>query len=215
MTLRLRLIWTTLAIIVFCALSMAFLDRPVALFFKAHVDGGIEAFFKTITRLGEAQLYLVPTGLMWIGLMIAGLRTKDDEARTRWRRLSFPPGFMFLAIALSGILSNVIKVSLGRYRPRYMFQDGLYGFNPFSTEWGMNSFPSGHSQAAFAAMTALAVIFPRWRLAWFTIAVLVASSRVVTTVHWLSDAVAGSFLAIAVTLLLARAFAARGVKLNF
>jgi membrane-associated phospholipid phosphatase len=74
----------------------------------------------------------------------------------------------------------------------------------------MNSFPSGHSQAAFAAMTALLIIFPRHAALWLTIAVLVALSRVVTTVHYLSDAVAGSWLAICVTVALARAFRARG-----
>lgn len=210
-TRRYPLVWSTLYVALFCLLSIAFFDRPVALWFKANVHGEVEGFFKVVTRLGEAELYLVPAGLLWVGLMAAGIRAKTAEARRRWRRLSFTPGFLFLSVAVSGLIGNAIKISLGRYRPRYMFQDGLYGFNPFNTEWGMNSFPSGHSQAAFAAMTALMIIFPRYDVFWLLIAVLVAASRVVTTVHWLSDAVAGSYLAVAVAIMLARAFRARGI----
>lgn len=210
-TRRYPLVWSTIYVTLFCLLSIAFFDRPVALWLKANVHGEVEGFFKVITRLGEAELYLVPAGILWIGMMVVGLRAKADDVRQRWRRLSFTPAFLFLSIALSGLLSNALKVSLGRYRPRYLFQEGLYGFSPFNTEWGMNSFPSGHSQAAFAAMTALMVIFPRYDAFWLLIALLVAASRVVTTVHWLSDAVAGSYLAVAVTILLARAFRARGI----
>lgn len=132
------------------------------------------------------------------------------QRRGHWWHLAVPPGFLFLSIALSGLISNAIKFSLGRLRPRYWFDQGIYGFEPFNSHWGMNSFPSGHSQAAFAAMTALVVILPRHAALWLTVAALVAVSRVVTTVHWLSDAVGGSWLAICVTILLARWFRARG-----
>ena len=202
--------WSFLYVAAFCALAMWAIDRPVARLLKAHVGGDVEGFFQVVTRLGEAQLYLVPAGLAWAGLMVVSLRAATFATRQKLRTWAVTPGFLFLSIAVSGLISNAIKVSLGRYRPRYLFEDGTYGFNPFSRHWGMNSFPSGHSQAAFAAMTALMVIFPRHAALWLTIAVLVAMSRVVTTVHYLSDAVAGSWLAICVTLALARAFRQRG-----
>lgn len=205
------LAWSTVYVAVFCLLSILALDQPVALWLKAHVGGDVQGFFKVVTRLGEAEFYLVPAGILWVGFMAMGARAATHEARRHWRRLSFTPGFLFLSIAVSGLISNALKFSLGRYRPRYLFESGLYGFSPFNTEWGMNSFPSGHSQAAFAAMTALMVIFPRYDVFWILIAILVAASRVVTTVHYLSDAVAGSYLAVVVTILLARALRARGI----
>lgn len=205
------LVWSTVYVVVFCILSILFFDQPVAFWLKAHVGRDVEGFFKIVTRVGEAELYLVPAGILWVGFMAMGARAAGHEARTRWRRMSFAPGFLFLSIAVSGLISNAIKISLGRYRPRYLFQEGLYGFSPFNTDWGMNSFPSGHSQAAFAAMTALMVIFPRYDVFWIAIAGLVAASRVVTTVHYLSDAVAGSYLAVLVTILLARAMRHRGI----
>lgn len=208
---RWPLAWSFAYVAAFCLFSIAVIDRPLAWFLKTHVGGEIEGFFKIVTRLGEAQLYLVPAGLAWGGLLAASLRAASHAARERWRRLSFAPAFLFLSIALSGVISNALKWGIGRYRPRYLFEQGVYGFAPFNTEWGMNSFPSGHSQAGFAAMTALMIIFPRYDAFWLLIAVLVAASRVVTTVHYLSDAVAGSWLAVCVTVLLARALRRRGI----
>ncbi|HLO77820.1 MAG TPA: phosphatase PAP2 family protein [Magnetospirillum sp.] len=209
-TCRRPLLWSFVYVTVFCALSYLLLDRPLARMLKAHVGGEVEGFFKVVTHLGEAQLYLIPAGLAWAGLMLASWRAAARATRERLRRLAVAPGFLFLSMAVSGLISNAVKFSLGRYRPRYLFESDLYGFNFFSHAWGMNSFPSGHSQAAFAAMTALVIIFPRYDLMWLSIATLVALSRVITTVHYLSDAVAGSWLAICVTIAMARAFRAKG-----
>ena len=78
----------------------------------------------------------------------------------------------------------------------------------------MNSFPSGHSQASGAAMTALMILAPRYALIWLVVAVLVPASRVVTTVHYLSDAVAGSWVGIVGAVLVARVFAKRGYSIH-
>lgn len=204
------LAWSFVYVVLFCLLSIAVLDQPVARLFKAHIHGEAEGFFKVVTRLGQAEFYLVPAGLLWLGLMLARWKAAARATRERLGRWAIPPAFLFLSIAVSGLISNAIKFSLGRYRPRYLFEQNLYGFDFFNHAWGMNSFPSGHSQAGFAAMTALLIIFPRYDLFWLLIATLVAMSRVATTVHYLSDAVAGSWLAICVTVLLARQFRAKG-----
>lgn len=209
-TRRNPLVWGALYVVAFCAVAILFIDRPLALWLKAHVGSDTEGFFKVVTRLGEAHYYLIPSGILAVGFLVAGQRARIADARARWRRMAVAPGFLFLSIAVSGLISNALKFSIGRYRPRYLFEGELYGFQPFNTEWGMNSFPSGHSQAGFAAMVALMMIFPRYDAFWILIAILVAMSRVVTTVHYLSDAVAGSYLAVAVAILLARAFRARG-----
>jgi len=210
-TIRSRpLIWGTAYVAVFCTLAMLVLDRPVAAAFKAHMGGEWEGFFKTVTKLGEAQLYLVPAGVLFLILMLLAWRAPSLQRRDYWRRLAIRPGFLFLTMAVSGLTSNAIKTTIGRYRPRYWFDQGLYGFEPFNTQWGMNSFPSGHSQAAFAAMSALMVLYPRHWALWLSVGLVVVSSRVATTVHWLSDTVAGAWLAICVTVLLARWFRSKG-----
>lgn len=204
------LVWSFVYVALFCVLAMLIIDRPLARLLKAHVGGDVEGFFKVITRLGEAGLYLYPAGVIWLVLLLAAWRSPSVSGRARWLHRAIAPGFLIASIAVSGLISNVIKFCVGRYRPRYLFDENVYGFNFFSHAWAKNSFPSGHSQAAFAAMTALAILFPRHAALWFTIAMLVALSRVATTVHYLSDVLAGSWLAICVAIILARQFRARG-----
>lgn len=203
------LAWGSLYAAVLCALGMGGLDRPVAVYFKAHVHGEWEGFFKIVTNLGLAELYLVPAALVLI-VCVGAARRAGGQARARWAARAWRAGFLVATMAGSGIANNLIKTAVGRLRPRLWFDQGLSGFHPFSRDWAMNSFPSGHTQAAFAAMTALMVLFPRHAALWLTIAVLVAASRVATTVHWLSDVVAGAWLAIAVTVVLARWWRRRG-----
>ena len=60
------------------------------------------------------------------------------------------------------------------------------------------SFPSGHAASAFAFATAVGHVLPREAIAIRGLAVLVASSRVHTGVHYPGDVVAGSLLGSAI-----------------
>ena len=208
------LTWGTILVALFCPLSMALFDRPLALFLKAHLGGDLEGFFKVVTNLGLAEYYLVPAGLLWLGFALKARRCLLPDQRRRWRELAWRPGFVFLAVAVTGLIENAVKMVVGRARPRLLFDTGFYGFHPLSHDWATNSFPSGHSQAAWAAMTALVILSPRYDLLWLLVAVLVAASRVATTVHFLSDAVAGSWLGLAGAVVIARGLRARGIKLS-
>lgn len=66
-----------------------------------------------------------------------------------------------------------------------------------------NSFPSGHTVAAFALMFGLAAMLPRWwqKLLCFVVAALAAYSRIYLSQHFLDDVVAGSVIGIVSTLL--------------
>ncbi len=198
------LCWLWVYGLVLAGLCFWLVDRPLAKTIKAHMGGNWEGFFSIVTELGRAEIYLVPSALLCLGLVLASIRPVMAATRQHLRRLAVAPGFVFVSIALSGLISNAIKISAGRYRPRYLFDQDIYGFSPFNTQWGMNSFPSGHTQAAFAAMTALTLLFPRHVALWLTIAFLVAFSRVALTVHFLSDTMIGGCLAVWVTVLLHR-----------
>lgn len=203
------LLWGSLYVALVCALGMTVLDRPVARYLKAHVQGEWEGFFKIVTNLGLAEYYLIPGAVVLVACVLAARRS-GGAMRARWAARAWSAGFLVATMAISGIANNVVKMAVGRMRPRLWFDQTLFGFQPFSRDWATNSFPSGHSQAAFAAMTALMVLFPRHAALWLTVALLVAASRVATTVHWLSDVVAGSWLAIVVTVILARWWRRRG-----
>lgn len=209
------LVISGMAVLSVSALGYAAFDRPLALYLKANVDGQIQAFFEVVTKIGQAEFYLVPSALLALWLNWKARNAATPELALHWRRLVWPPAFVFAAMAVSGIANSAIKFTLGRIRPRYLFEQDLYGFSPFNTVWAMNSYPSGHTQAAFAAMTSLAFVFPRYRVPLFALAVLVGLSRVVLTVHFLTDAIAGAWLAVAVTVLVRRAFLARGLDTKF
>jgi len=51
---------------------------------------------------------------------------------------------------------------------------------------------------------ALAILFPRWRLLWYALAILVSMSRVIIGAHYLSDVLAGAYVAVMTVLVLAR-----------
>jgi membrane-associated phospholipid phosphatase len=68
------------------------------------------------------------------------------------------------------------------------------------------SFPSGHAATAFAAATAVGMIYPRFRAPLLALAGMVALSRVYLGVHFWSDVFVGSLLGIAVGLVTARFF---------
>ena len=53
------------------------------------------------------------------------------------------------------------------------------------------SFPSGHSITAFAVATALGMFYPQLLICLLTAAVLIAASRIILGMHFLSDVLAG------------------------
>ncbi|SDG67553.1 phosphatase PAP2 family protein [Roseospirillum parvum] len=135
----------------------------------------------------------------------------DEAAIARWRQHARSWVFMLANMLAAGILLHVIKLTVGRPRPKHLIDDGTYfGFEPFS---GFNSFPSGHSQAIFSALIALAFMVPKYTKWLMGLAVLVALSRVGVSAHYLSDVVMGSYLAIAVAFALKTRFEAAGVPL--
>lgn len=198
-----------LAVSVFCAVSIAWIDRPLALALKGALTPHVEGFFKVVTELGEGVYLLVPAALAWGLLRWRAVRSRLESERARLLRYAHSAAFLFSAMAVSGLLANLLKFAIGRIRPRHLFDGDLYGFILFNIKWSMNSFPSGHSQAIWAAATALLFIFPRYDLAWVGIALVVSLSRMLTTVHYLSDVVFGTYIGIAVTILVKRWFEAR------
>ena len=212
-TRRAPLTWGTVYAALVCAVAMALVDRPLALWLKAHVGGDVEGFFKVVTHLGLAGYTLVPAGLLTLAAWLAARRALLPEARRRCQRFAWRAGYVFLAVAVPGLVGDLIKVVVGRARPRLLLEQGFYGVHPFSHGWVWESFPSGHSNGAFAAAMALVVLVPRYDLLWLLVAVLVAASRVATTVHYFSDVVAGGWLGVAGAVLMARWFRRKGVDL--
>lgn len=182
---------------------MTGLDRSLAFFLKAHVNEHMAYFWRFMTDRGEGTLYVV---VALIGLFGGwGLKRLAADQRTvdviaTLQRYCY---LVLISLAASGAVIHTIKFLSGRHRPRDLFADGSFGFEPFAFTSKLDSFPSGHSQTIFCITTVLALAFPKhWKQISF-VGLLVALSRVVMTNHFISDVVVGSWLGIMAVLLLA------------
>ena len=189
------------------------IDRPLAIAFK-DIARPTYDLFAMISDLAD--------GVLWFGLTVLAMaycalrrwRALPGPDKDRWRAHLYRWLFMFTALLAAGVAVNVLKVLIGRYRPRYFFSDEMWGFEPLNFATAMNSFPSGHTQSICTAMLALTILFPRiWPIALIT-AALVGASRVVLSVHWVSDVLAGAVLGIGLTLWIAQRFERKGVSLK-
>lgn len=176
-----------------------FVDRSLALYFYGQRDHWVHAFFRSITEIGNGTgWYILAVLAMACGF--AGDRFALFLASAmRWQRLRNAGLFLLGSLLLSGIALIALKVIFGRLRPRYLFEDGSYAFEPFLFNTGVVGFPSGHAQTIFAVMAVFWLVLPRFRLLYPVVAVLVAFSRVVVGAHYLADVIASTILALAVT----------------
>ncbi|MCI8270191.1 MAG: phosphatase PAP2 family protein [Lachnospiraceae bacterium] len=152
------------------------LDSSLLLWFQSLRQEWMTPFWKFITSLGDA-------GWFWIVLALLLLCFR----RTRRAGLA-----AFIALAVGALITNIIcKPAFARVRP-YEAIDGLILLVEKQKDF---SFPSGHSCASFAAVTALRRHLPRQAVAGLLIlATLIAVSRLYVGVHYPSDVLGGIFI---------------------
>lgn len=136
----------------------------------------VDRLFYTATELGDWSL-------VWLILgALRGLRSERDwHAAVR----------LGLAMGAESVLVNAgIKTLFRRRRPPSRTDHPRRVRRPRTS-----SFPSGHSTAAFSAAVLLSEDDALWPL-YFTIATVVASSRVYVKMHHASDVAAGMALGV-------------------
>lgn len=185
------------------------LDRTVSELARA-ADPGLLAVFRTITEAGDSKWTLVPTGVLGLGLIAAGwffLTDRRVAAMARWAGSALM--FVFVSVALSGIAVNIVKVIIGRGRPKLLEQTGFLGFDPLILNADFHSFPSGHTNTAVAFALAVSFLVPYWRGALVAAACLIGFSRIAVNAHFLTDVIGGGALAVVTTYWLRARFASR------
>jgi lipid A 4'-phosphatase len=185
------------------AVAIMWIDRPLAEYLHTHMTA-VQPFFAVVQQFGIGYPYLIVTALAFVILRWGGELPPLQHRAAAMRSASAIPGFMFLAVAASGLIVDLLKIVVGRARPKLLFATGTYDFGWFglrSDEW---SFPSGHAATAAALMTALWCLWPRPLLFYIAAAALIAVSRVMIGAHYLSDVIAGAVVAVVVTRAIAR-----------
>ncbi len=162
--------------------------------------------FNQITDFGKSNWFLWPSGLLIIAL--AGLATITAQRHVRLTIISLVVRleFIFVAIALPGLVVTIVKRLIGRVRPSAL---GPFAYVPFSWRPDYASMPSGHATTAFAAAVALGALWPRARPVLWCYAAVIALSRVVISAHYPSDVIAGACVGGFGALIVRNYFAAR------
>lgn len=192
------------AVVVFCLVCVLFLDRAAVLYYRHTASPQTRAAFEFITDLGDATGYVIALVLILLGSVLLRMRSLYLATFRRLDRLAHACGFVLLSLAASGAVLHAIKFTLGRFRPRALFETDVYGLSVFTAGYLNASFPSGHSQVAGALAAALIVVYPRYDLLYLVVAALIGYSRIVTGDHYPSDVVFGLFLGAATAVVLKR-----------
>lgn len=195
------------ALLVF--LLTMFLIDAAAIRGVGHLPRFIVWFFEQITDFGKSGWFLWPLGILF--LVLASLPSLPRMPQLVLTAVTVRVGFLFAAIAVPGIVLNLIKHIFGRARPGVGGSLDPYQFHPFSWPAAYASLPSGHAATAFSVLVAFGTLWPRAHTVLWVYALLIAVSRVVVTAHFPSDVLAGAAVGVVGALLVRRWFALRSL----
>ena len=167
---------------------------PQILRYGHKIAGSRYSIAEILKLPGQYEVALV----IAVGAMLACRRTP------RWHAGLF----IVLCMLLSG-LNGLVKWFAGRARPfrevgslkpihelrPFHFEPFPYGFRGMVNTNNL-CFPSGHAALVFASAAGLAILFPRKRWVFYTIAAITSVERFLETAHWFSDCVAAAALGI-------------------
>ena len=119
---------------------------------------------------------------------------KTEKIHELFRYLSLVSKHFIFSLAAAGIICNLLKYILGVSRPKYFFLQGYERINFFNLEHKANSFPSGHTQAAFTIAILLMIYLNRYYIIILIVASLMALSRIFMSMHFPSDLIAGAYV---------------------
>lgn len=201
-----------IAAVVFVAVfvfGMIFIDAA-AIRGVAHLPPWLTDFFDAITDFGKSGWFLWPLGILFLALAALPLgltRVSQHVLAAVMVRI----GFLFAAIAVPGVFTNIVKHVFGRARPGVGGSVDPTLFSPFSWPAAYAGLPSGHATTAFSVLAAVGSLFPRARTALLIYALLIAASRIVVRAHYPTDVMAGALVGVVGALMVRRYFALRGL----
>ena len=186
------------------ALFFLLFDYSIASFFDS-LNYQTKSLFGTLTHFGDSLYFFIPTILTWALVKI--IKSKNQIINT----ISEISLFIFLNILLSGIVTQILKHIIGRPRPVLFNGFDLKSLDiiHFDSKW--HSFPSGHSATIFAFIFCMIFLFPKIKNILITIAIIIASTRVIVGAHFISDIFGGALVAYLTSILILKKLASKKI----
>lgn len=185
-------------------LAMLVLDAPLGAA-AGQIAPFARALGERITDFGKSDWILLVSAMLFFQALAASRVLATPRARVHAWFVSHAAFFLFTTVALSGLSVNLMKRIIGRARPVYYEEWGIFGFSPFSGS-RFESFPSGHATTVGALFMTLALLMPRHRLLFLVLAIWFSMTRVMVSAHYPSDILAGTVYGAWFTLMMAIVF---------
>ena len=163
---------------------------------------------RILTDFGKDEYVLSVLAVLLVAVAIAAPALHGIR-RTLLLGLGTRLQFLFCAVAVSNLVTEVLKYSIGRGRPFVGGEANAFHFSHFAGNPAYYSFPSGHATTAFALAFAVSVVWPQTRIAMAVYALVIAATRLVLLAHHPSDVVAGALIGIIGAVFVRYWFAAR------
>lgn len=152
-------------------------DRRLESWIAGHRVGALDPVFRWLTYIGI-------DGIVWLAVAAV-----VAVIARRWQVLAL----VAVADLVAQVATELLKLAIHRQRPRVV---------SLVAEPHSHSFPSGHAASSFACAVVLAACVPRWRIAFYVLAALIAFSRAYVGVHYPLDVLAGAALGVVLGLVL-------------
>ncbi|UVC08433.1 phosphatase PAP2 family protein [Rhizobium sp. TH2] len=202
-----------LPLLVVTALAVAaylLLDPHAASMYDAWPDW-VRKPARFFTDLGKS--WWIITGSVVV--IIAGILLRQFSSNEGRRRLGAQviamATYVLASVAISGLISNLVKRAIGRPRPEMFGDHGLFTLNPFAHDSAFESFPSGHATTDGAFWTALALLYPPLRWPFLIVGFYLALTRIFVSAHYPSDVLVGFGWGMWFAFLMAVLFARHGL----